>query len=61
MITLLRLSEVQRRLVPMNLRHVARETGIEYGTLYRVANGAGNTSYTVVEKLSDWLVAANDG
>ena len=58
---MLTIEEVQRRLQPMNLRHVARESGVEYGTLYRISRGGDNTSYRVVKLLSDWITGIDEG
>lgn len=49
------LEEVRRRLEPMNISRVARETGVHPNAIYRLVNGKSTPSYSTVEKLSHWL------
>lgn len=57
---MLTLDEVKRRLKPMNLQHVAKETGIHPNALYRICAGASGPRYETVKKLSDWLESINE-
>lgn len=52
---MLTLEEVRRRLEPMNLQYVSRETGLHPNALYRIASGKTGARYETVKKLSDWL------
>lgn len=48
------LAEMRKRLQPMNLSEVSRQTGIHQNILYRVASG-GTPSLKNFEKLRAWL------
>jgi len=49
------LEQIKRRLEPMNLSHVSRETGLHPNALYRIVSGKTSARYETVKKLSDWL------
>ena len=49
------LKQLQQRLKPLNLKYVARETGISYSTIYNLANGGQRVSFPVVQQLIEWL------
>lgn len=57
---MLNLEEIRRRLKPMNLSHVARETGVHPNALYRIVSGRTGARYETVKKLSDWLEGINE-
>lgn len=52
---MLTLEQIRRRLEPMNIQHVSRETGLHPNSLYRIASGKTSAGYQTVRKLSDWL------
>lgn len=49
------LDEMRRRLQPMNLAEVSRETGINYHTLRRLASGESEPRYQTADHLAQWL------
>jgi len=49
------LKQLQQRLKPLNLKYVARATGISYSTIYNLANGGQRVSFPVVQQLIEWL------
>jgi len=49
------LEQIKRRLEPMNLSRVSRETGLHPNALYRIVSGKTSPRYETVKKLSDWL------
>lgn len=55
---MLTLDEITKKLKPMNLQYVSRETGIHVNVIYRIAKGQANPQYETVKKLSDWLEGA---
>ena len=54
------LKQLQDRLKPLNLKYVARATGISYSTVYSLANGGQRVSFPVVQLLIDWIEAQSD-
>lgn len=52
---MIELSEIQAILSDRNLREVSRQTGIYYGTLYRLAHGVGDPSFGTVYRLTQYL------
>ena len=52
---MLNLEQVRHLLKDRNLREVSRESDIYYNTIYRIANGEANPTYTILRKLSDYL------
>ena len=51
------LEQLQHRLKPLNLKYVARETGVSYSTVYNIANGGKRVSFPIVTTLMEWLEA----
>jgi len=49
------LDQLQSRLKPLNLKYVARETGISYSTIYNLAHGGRRVSYPIVQQLIEWI------
>lgn len=50
------LEKIKKRLEGYNLRWVARESGVHYETIYRIARGeTENPSYETVAKILDVL------
>lgn len=56
---MLTLDEIKARLEFANLAKVSRDSGVNYATLYRLANGS-EPSYSVVKTLSDYLEAKDN-
>lgn len=54
---MLTLDDIKKRLEPMNLRTVAKETGVSYNSIYRLANGQTQPKYETVQKVAQWLEA----
>lgn len=52
---MLTLEEIKKRLMPMNLQYVARETGVHANVLYKIQRGHQNPKYETVKRLSDWM------
>jgi predicted transcriptional regulator len=52
---MLTLDEIKKRLEPMNLKAVAKETGISYNAIYRMAKGDTNPKYETVQKITKWI------
>lgn len=52
---MLNLDQIKTKLKPMNIQHVARETGIHANIIYRIMRDQKGASYETVKKLSDWL------
>ncbi len=54
---MLTLDEIKKRLEPMNLQRVAKETGLHPNVLYRISAGGEGARYETVKRISDWLEA----
>lgn len=52
---MLTLDQIRKRLEPMNIQYVSRETGLHPNALYRIMKGKTSARYETVKKLSDWL------
>ena len=52
---MLNLEQIRHLLSDRNIAQVSRESGIYYNTVYRIANGKVDPSYSVLRKLSDYL------
>lgn len=52
---MLTIEEIREKLEHMNLSAVARDSGVSYNTVHRLAKGANDISYKSVKLLSDWL------
>jgi DNA-binding phage protein len=48
------LDEMRRRLEPMNLREVSRQTGVHQNLLYRIKSG-GSPNMRTFERIRAWL------
>ena len=53
--TMLRLEQIKIYLRDRNLKAVARDTGLSYMTVRRVALGLTKPDYETIEKLSDYV------
>lgn len=49
------LDEIRERLADMNIRAVARSSGVHYNALYRLIKGGTNPSYKTVQKIIAYL------
>lgn len=52
---MLPLKEIRKRLEPMNLKVVAKETKLSYNAIYRLAKGYSQPKYETVQKVTEWL------
>ena len=55
---MLTIEEVIKKLEPMNLTYVAKETNLPYCTVWKIVNKKlARTPYDAIKKLSDYLEA----
>lgn len=53
---MMNLQQIKKALTDMNLKAVARSTGVNYQMVWRIANGADqNPTYKTLSALSDYL------
>lgn len=55
------INEIRARLKPMNLKAVARESGVHYNAIYRLMNGGTSPAYETVQKIVTYLEKLNGG
>lgn len=55
------LERVRAMLKPMNLREVARETGLHYNTVRMIASGEAEPSYQSLKALSEFMARHVEG
>ena len=54
------LEQLQKRLKPLNLKYVAKETGISYSTICNLSHGGRRVSYPIVQQLIEWIEGQAD-
>jgi len=52
---MIEVEELRERLQPYNLTKVAKESGVDRSTIYRLMHEHSRPSYDTVKKLSEWL------
>lgn len=58
---MLNIKQIRAALKDVNLSTCARETGIHYQQVWRIATGVDNNpQYRTLEKLSDWVESQED-
>jgi transcriptional regulator with XRE-family HTH domain len=58
---MLNIKQIRKALKEVNLSTCAKEAGIHYQQVWRIANGIDvNPQYKTLEKLSDWVESQED-